>query len=170
MRRIIILSAVLIVSAISLVAQISSTPILEYRNGNFYQSGVKIEKKNLGNVLSKSEMKLYHIGKEQQIIGYVCIPAGALAIVGGGFSISNGIKIKESQSTRIIGENAIVGPLEIGLGGIIIAGGVSCIAVGTIYLCKAQKKMKKIVRKHNAAEQEITLSPSGNGFGLALNF
>lgn len=170
MHRLVFLFVALMLSAISLTAQVATNQNLEYSGGSFRRNGVKLDKQQLSTILTQSEMDMYKAGREEQIIGYVCTPVGALSIFGGGFLMADGFRVKADQSSGIVGQTAIWGPLEIGLGAVLVVGGAACTTFGIICLCKGHKTMLKLAQCHNNPSQTITLSPSRNGLGLALNF
>lgn len=170
MRKFLIFFIILLCQTIAVHSQVSVSQELVYKGGNFYQSGVKLNKEGLTNILTKPELDIYKLGESQRVTGYVCTPVGVLAIFGGGIIMNTGFKVKADPSAHVLGENAIMGPLAIGVGAVLVLGGIASTSVGIVYLCRAHNTMLRVAEYHNNPSKEITLSPSSNGIGLALNF
>jgi len=171
MRKFLILTLVLVLAVPTLSAQVaSSSQKLTYQGGGFYVNGVRLEKENLMKFLSEPATEIYNQAHHERVVGYVCTPVGVLALFGGSVILQQGISASKNPDLQALGGSAILGPLGIGLGSVCIGAGVACVTTGIVYLCRAHKTMLKVADVQNNPGKAITLSPSNNGLGLALNF
>lgn len=154
MKRIVFIIIATIFACISMNAQVAtSNSGLEYRDGGFYQNGIKLTTEQLCNVLGQQTYGNDYVpAKTLRTAGIVCLAGGgAVALLGSGLAIFSSSLAKSNTGAALASNTARNAGIVSG------ACGAALAIAGGIMLGSGNKKLKN-------------LSAASEGAGVAVAF